>query len=146
MMDDPFDEVRRHMHRLLETMTPFGAPPGAATAEWLPAVDVYETADAVIVVVDLAGVAPQDIDLRLEGRRLFASGHREPIMSKGTKRIHHLEIPHGRFRIAVDLPALVDLDRSHAVSHNGLLEIVLPHPRPVRPRVAAQKETPVGGR
>lgn len=145
-MDDPFEEVRRHMHRLMETMGPFGAPAGRAAAEWLPAVDVYETDGGVVVIVDLAGVAPEDIDLRLEGRRLFASGHRDPIVSAVPRRIHHLEIPHGRFRIAVDLPSLVDLDRSHAVSHNGLLEIVLPHPRPVRPRVAAQKETPIGGR
>lgn len=115
----------------------FGEPyaPTTDSARWRPNVDVYESRDAVIVVVELAGVTPDQIEVVVEGRRLFISGTRTPASRRDTRRIHHLEIPHGRFHIAVELPVPVEPGGADASSRDGMLEITLPVIRPVHPAI-----------
>jgi HSP20 family protein len=134
-MNDPFDMFRRRAPELSSR---------PSSAEWRPQVDVYETDDSVVVVMELAGVSPEDIDINVEGRRLFVKGARVPAPRARTKRIYHLEIPHGPFHVAVDLPVTVDSSGAEAVTRNGLLEIVLPLPRPFHPTVESGAGTPMG--
>lgn len=141
-MEDPFETLRRHMRQAAGHSRSMG--PGTGPAEWRPQVDVYETDEAIVVVLELAGVNPEHIEIQVEGRRLYVKGARVPTPRNRTRRIHHLEIPHGHFHVAVDLPAAVDSSGADAVTHNGLLEVVLPLPRPFHPSVESGLETPMG--
>jgi HSP20 family protein len=141
MKDDPLSDLRRHMNTYFGEGSPFNSGPRGG---WRPLVDVYETPDAVIVVMDLAGVDPEHIEVNSEGRRLSVSGVRVPVIRQGAVRIHHLEIPHGRFHLAIELPQSVDPERSEATSRSGLLEIVLPLLEPVHPPISGKAAQSAG--
>jgi HSP20 family molecular chaperone IbpA len=82
----------------------FFRPSGAALRPaWEPPVDVFETEDALLIVVALPGVAAEDLRVVAENRVLTVIGERRlPPESAGA--IHRLEIPHGRFERRLALP------------------------------------------
>ena len=100
----------------------------SSTEAWSPSINVYEDQTHYCLVVDLAGVAAEDI-LRVEEGRLIISGSREtPGLEKlsGPVRVHHMEIDHGRFCRTFKVPDDVDKDRIEASYRNGMLWIRMP--------------------
>ena len=75
---------------------------------WEPLVDIYETADALKVKVELAGVKPDDINLELagDGTALTVRGFRrdEELEVAGRTVFHQMEIYMGSFERTVPLP------------------------------------------
>ncbi len=99
---------------------------------WRPAVNLYETRQAFLICVDLAGIHEKDVDVRLENARIVIRGKRECPMPTGEEpaiAVHQLEIDHGVFSRAVELPANVDDRRISAMYEAGLLWITLPKHR-----------------
>ncbi|KAB7628184.1 Hsp20/alpha crystallin family protein [Alkalilimnicola sp. S0819] len=77
----------------------------APRARWRPPVDVMETEQALIVLAALPGVPADRIEVLLEQGVLLISGHRPlPAELRGAA-LHRLELPHGRFQRAIELPA-----------------------------------------
>ena len=93
---------------------------------WEPAVNMYETTAAVVVLVELAGVPQENIHIRAHARTLVLTGERVTREMGDEKTYHQLEISTGRFERSLVLPAQVDADRAMAAYHDGILEIVLP--------------------
>jgi len=98
-------------------------------AHWRPDVDAYETATAVEIIVDLAGVGEDDFEMQLfedalviEGRRLL------PACQEGAV-YQAAGIRQGPFQLEVPLPAAVDTERVEARYERGLLRITLPKRR-----------------
>lgn len=101
---------------------------------WMPPVNLYETESEYLLCVDLAGVEKDKMDLsvadgvlRLRGRRAvphWPAASSEPPPQH--LRVHLMEIDHGPFSRAVELPRNVDSDAISAVHANGLLWIRLP--------------------
>ncbi len=91
-----------------------------------PAVDVYETTDAVVVVVDLPGVPSDGLDVTLRERRLVIRGTRPDPTPPGAVRTHRLDIVPGPFELAIRVPAGVDVDAVTAQAANGVLRVTLP--------------------
>jgi len=81
-----------------------GGGPGAC---WCPAVDVYRDGEGWLIKCDLAGVAPQDVQLAICGRALTIAGVRRDLTVRKGLRAHSLEIAYSRFERSVELP--VDL-------------------------------------
>jgi HSP20 family protein len=106
-----------------------------------PAVDVFRNDDPaeLRIVVDLAGVAPETIQLTTSGRTLVIAGER-PRLSGGAYQ--QMEIEYGRFQRTLQLPADVDPANASAAYERGMLAIVLPiatapgtpHPVPIEVR------------
>ena len=93
---------------------------------WRPDADTYETATTVEILVDLAGVEEDDLEVQLfedvlvvEGRRRLPSCHEGAVY-------HAAGIRQGPFRVEVPLPAPVDAERVEARYERGLLRITLP--------------------
>lgn len=100
--------------------------PGEA---WAPAVNLYEDEDAFHVVVDLAGVDPSAVTLKIEGGRLILGGERptpRPGRGKRMACTHLMEIDHGLFLRSVEVPSSVDVEAIIAKYRSGLLWITLP--------------------
>ncbi len=96
---------------------------------WRPAVNLYETRQAFLICVDLAGIHERDVDVRLENGRIIIRGKRDCPMPTGEERaiaVHQLEIDHGVFSRAVELPDNVDDGKISAIYEAGLLWITLP--------------------
>lgn len=102
----------------------------AAPHTWQPAINAFRCETAVRICVDLAGIDRSRIDVTLEPRRVVVRGTRdapEPTEEQGRAvQTLALEIDYGPFEREVDLPAEVDVDRSHAEQENGMLWICLP--------------------
>jgi HSP20 family protein len=101
-----------------------------ASVSWQPAVNVYETADALVVHAELPRVAPDEMTVQYESGRLLVWGERREVVPAETQVIHRLEIPSGRFACHVWLPAAVDAEAATATLRAGLLEVRLPK-RPI---------------
>lgn len=93
-----------------------------------PQVDVVRTDDPprLTVVVDLAGVAPEDVEIAVLDRTLVVTGERRPARPDGPCSYHQLEIEYGSFQRRVTLAENVDVDGAHATYERGLLTIVFP--------------------
>lgn len=100
------------------------------TEAWRPAVNAYRCRDGMLVCVDLAGVARDQIDLTLEPRRLRLRGYRltpEPEAEQHQcLQVLAMEIDHGPFERELALPIEIDPARARAEQRNGLLWITLP--------------------
>lgn len=95
-------------------------------ARWRPAADVAETAAAIEVVVDLAGLDEDDFEVQLFDNGLVVEGRRS-LPSCGQDAVYHAAgIPQGLFRLELPLPTRIDPDRVEARYERGLLRITLP--------------------
>jgi HSP20 family protein len=113
------DEAERLHRRFLRYIGP-----GTDAVRWEPPVDIHETADGLILLFALPGVAPEDIEVRLEPNALTVSALRRVRLAERGALIRRLEIPHGRFvrEIALSGPGLRIAD---SVYMNGCLEVRL---------------------
>lgn len=91
---------------------------------WSPEADILETDSAVIVIIDLPGVAAEDIDLILDKKYLIIRGVKITHRPGRIKRYCQLEINHGQFERTLELPCNVTLGKANIA--NGVLEISLP--------------------
>jgi HSP20 family molecular chaperone IbpA len=97
-----------------------------ARVGWRPDVDTYETATAIEVTIDLAGVDEDDFEVQLFEDALVVEGRRQlPSCQEGAV-YHTAGIRQGPFQVEVPLPARVDAGRVQARHERGLLRITLP--------------------
>lgn len=102
---------------------------------WTPAVNIYEDDAQYHVVVDLAGISPEQMDLKITPKgQMILSGRRsmpEPCASPGGNlRVLLMEIDHGEFLRSIQLPQDAAVDRVEAASRRaGLLWICIPRKR-----------------
>ena len=106
---------------------------GAGSARaWSPDLNAYRCRGQIILCVDLAGVEPASLELRVEPRRLQVRGRRdapEPKLSEHKAlQVLALEIDYGPFEREVLLPVEVDPERVSFEYRNGLLWVHLPLP------------------
>jgi HSP20 family protein len=87
---------------------------------------VYETADSVVVLVEIAGVSAEEIDISVEGKSLTVRGERKDRQHHLSRLYHQMEICCGLFQRSVTLPKEVDPQRASATYSDGILAIVLP--------------------
>lgn len=101
-----------------------------------PPVDLYETAEAVIVRLGVPGAEGASLALTIEEDYLVVRGETAPPGARWGERtvVHWQEIPYGRFERRVPLPAPVNKDGAKASFKNGVLEVTLPKKSPPRAR------------
>jgi len=92
---------------------------GEEPAAWAPRVDLLEDEDHYILLVDLPGVRPEDLELLEEGSRVTLAGVRHPL--PGTYLLE--ERPMGTFRRTLDLPGPIEEGTAQASLRHGVLEV-----------------------
>jgi HSP20 family protein len=93
---------------------------------WRPETDTYETATAIEVVVDLAGVEEEAVEILLFEDALIVEGERRLPAGDEDAVYHAASIRQGPFRVVVPLPAAVDAEGVQTRYERGLLHITLP--------------------
>jgi HSP20 family protein len=94
-----------------------------------PAINFFEDDSGFHLVVELAGVSPENIHLTVCDLVLVIRGNRPlPAVEEpeGELRTHCLEIDHGPFCREVTIPDTVDAEAIVANFSHGLLQIHLP--------------------
>jgi HSP20 family protein len=108
----------------------------AATAGWVPTVDIQEFDDRFQLFVDLPGVEPSAVDITLDNGVLTISGERNfPHVPEGEQMINRrTERGQGKFHRRFILPETVDADKVKASDRHGVLEISIPKQAKAQPR------------
>lgn len=89
--------------------------------DWCPPIDIRETAESVLVDVELPGVHPTAVDVTLAGHMLTITA---PIdVGPETGEVRRQERPRGRFKRSIPLPVSVDPDQVEAESKHGVLQV-----------------------
>jgi HSP20 family protein len=108
-----------------------------------PAADFYETAQGLVLRLELAGVASEDVSLTLTGHELVVRGRRRPPAPEGIRRFVHLEMAFGIFERSFTLPIPVDPQGVEARYVDGVLEVNLPRKAPQTRKIPV-KASPAG--
>ena len=122
------DMMQQEMQRLLNHLA-VSKPPQVrfSPAGWEPAIDVYETDDEVVVIVELAGVKESDIEIMVGRDKFTIRGERKKAVITSVKRTYYqMEIVSGPFVRSIALPVPVDTSDPEAYYEDGLVEVILP--------------------
>ncbi len=101
---------------------------------FVPAMDVYETKDAVIVEAPLAGVNPKNVEVSVEKRVLTVKGESKKEHEVDDKDYYRKEVRSGSFFRQVALPSSVKEDKVSAEFEEGVLKITCPKAAPSKPK------------
>jgi HSP20 family protein len=93
---------------------------------WMPAVDVRENEDAIVLEAELPGMTKKDIELSVENNVLTMSGERRFENEENRESYHRIERGYGRFTRAFTLSSTVDREKVVAKFKDGVLSIHLP--------------------
>jgi HSP20 family protein len=95
---------------------------------WSPPTDVYDTAQSIIVRVEIAGMRDAEFSISIDNRMLVIHGVRPDLNEK--RAYHQMEIRSGEFISIVELPVPVVVDAVDADYNDGFLSVVLPKESP----------------
>lgn len=121
--------IQRELDRAFENET------NGTTTGWVPPMDVVETADEVLCYLEVPGITPDDIELRVQDNMLVVAGEKKA----GTEEqkeggFRSVERSYGRFERSFTLPRSIDTNHVTARHENGVLTIVLPKVEASKPR------------
>jgi HSP20 family protein len=114
---DPLQDLLATSQRLNRLAT---GPSG-----WTPPVDVIETDDRFVVMVELPGLTQDDVQLQHHEGRLTISGVRRERESP-CEQFHRIERGHGSFSRTFQLPVQIDGERITADLRDGVLIVTCP--------------------
>jgi HSP20 family protein len=136
----PLEVVQGEINRLLEEFcrperaaAPRSAPTAPEPAEWSPPFDLEESAQGLVLRVDLPGVDPAKVDLSITGLELTIRGEK-PAEEVQEAQVRVRERPLGAFFRKVTLPETVATERVHAEYKHGVLTVHLPKQEQAQPR------------
>ncbi len=143
------DSLQGDMNRLFDSF--FGRREGAAGASgaarrWVPAMDLVETEDHLVLRADLPGVEQGDIEIEVKDGVLTVSGERKARHETQREGYHRVERAFGRFSRALELPKGVDPGSVSASFDKGVLEVRMPKPegrKSTRIEIQGGEEKPV---
>lgn len=93
---------------------------------WQPAVDIYETADCIVIKAELPDVDQKDIEVRIEDATLILKGERKHEDEVKKENYHRIERYFGSFQRSFSLPMTIDQEKVTASCEKGVLTISLP--------------------
>ena len=137
---DPFREMTSlqcQVDRLVDSMW------SGRQQSWVPAVDVFDERDAVVLKAELAGMKPDDIQIEVEDNVLTIKGERAFNEKVDDERYYRVERRFGSFQRSLALPQGVKADETQAAYEDGILEVRVPkaaaeQPRRIEVRAAAR--------
>ena len=138
---------RELLTRSSGAITRFGtadAPKAGEPAEFpqwsLLAAETWETAQSVVIRVEIPGMNKDDLVIDIHGNVLRIRGEKRSGANQDGRRYHLMERAYGNFERGIPLPHGVDADKAEVSYRNGVVAVILPKTDAVPPR-----ELPVSG-
>lgn len=130
----PVHQLRREMDRIWSTvMGENKEPPWSGIVRGQPAVNVWETDEALFAELETPGLKSDQLNISVIGDQLTIKVER-PEVEEGKLTYHRRERPVGAFTRVLRLPVAVEGDRVEAELQNGVLTVRLPKAAAARPR------------
>ena len=133
---DPFREVvtlREAMDRLFEDSYVPSRQPGAPSERSfkLP-LDAYVTPEEIVIVANMPGVKPENVEITIEGDTLTIKGDRPAPLENVNYVLQ--ERTYGKFQRTVNINVPVEADKAEAKFENGLLTLTVPKAEAIKPK------------
>ena len=108
----------------------------------VPAIDMYETENEVVVKAAMPGVEAKDLDVNITGDILTIKGETSSEKEEKKENYYYQECHYGTFTRSITMPAGVKTDKSEASLDNGILTLTLPKAESVKPKAIKVKAKP----
>ncbi len=122
------EDVTNLQNRLNSIFHDFARPAASgsetlATGSFVPAVDVYEDQQQLVLKLEVPGIRQEDLDIRVENQTLTVRGERKLGAEEKEENFHRIERRFGSFVRSFTLPQTVDLESIRAAYENGVLNL-----------------------
>ncbi|MDD5511143.1 MAG: Hsp20/alpha crystallin family protein [Dehalococcoidales bacterium] len=97
-------------------------------------VDMYQTADDVVVKAAIPGIKPEEVDITISGDTLTIRGEQKEDREVKEEDYFYKERRYGTFSRSVAIPVQVKSDKAEAVFENGILTLTLPKAEEIKPK------------
>lgn len=137
---DPFFELtslRDRMNQLFNQAFGFeglGMEQPLTEVNFLPPVDISEDEHNIVLMAEIPGVKPEDLNVTLENNVLTITGNRKFKEEEKKENYHRIERRYGKFTRSFTLPATLDAENVNAVFENGILTLTLPKKEEFKPK------------
>jgi HSP20 family protein len=127
------DTLQTEVNRLFDTF--FGGSAGNAGGirRWVPAMDLAETEDHLVLRADLPGLDRDDVNIEVKDGVLTVSGERKAEHEDREEGFYRVERAYGSFSRSLSLPQDVDAGRIEATFDKGVLAVRIPKPEERKP-------------
>jgi HSP20 family protein len=149
---EPFRELaalQSEMGRWMNQLAGASGGGNGQTSTWLPAVDVWETDDELVLSFDLPGIPEDKIAVELDNDVLTVSGERERTEERSGERFYRYERRFGTFSRSVSLPTGISEDSIKADYKDGVLEVRVAkpeEPKPKRIQIGTSEQATIEGK
>ena len=134
----PRGELSIEQTQKQEVQTPQGVERTRTGKLFLPAVDIYETADAVVLLADMPGVDENSVDITLEKNILTIYGRVEPQQPAG-HNLAYSEYNIGDYHRSFSISNEIDWEHIEGTVKGGVLRLTLPKTGPAQTKKISVK-------
>ena len=136
---DPFREMsalQERMNRLFSDVRAQAPVRGEEIVQgaWIPAVDIFETNEAIVLKAELPGITAQDVSVEVKDNTLTLKGEKKFEKEVKEENYHRVERSYGSFQRAFTLPGTIHQEKVTAKFKDGILEITLPKVEEAKPK------------
>jgi HSP20 family protein len=132
---DRWSNLRDELNSFFDTpsWSGFGRT-GQLFTGWSPALDLYQSGDHFVALIELPGMRKEDIDISLHDGTLTISGERKREGNINGEAAQRTERYVGTFRRSISLPTPVDAGKVSATYQDGILKVTLPKSEEAKPK------------
>ena len=134
MRYEPWSLLNQLQQQLESSYDDHGSEGSISTAEWAPAVDIKEEDNQFVLLADIPGVKPEDIEVHMDAGVLTVKGEKESVTKTEKDGYKRVERSSGSFYRRFNLPDSADGDAINAKCKHGVLEITIPKREAVKPK------------
>jgi HSP20 family protein len=135
------DSLQSDMNRLFDGF--FGNGAQGAHRRWIPAMDLVETEEELVLHADLPGLSEEDVAIEIKDGVLTISGERKAEHEEKSEGYYRVERSFGSFSRSLSLPRETEAGSVSAAFDKGVLEVRIPKPeerKPTRVQIGASVE------
>lgn len=129
------DSLQGEMNRLFDGFfgTGSGTRNGGSLRRWIPAMDLVEAGDELVLRADLPGMSEDDVSIEIKDNLLTISGERRSEHEEEGESFYRAERAFGSFSRSLTLPDGIDPSSVNAKFTDGVLEVRVPKPAERKP-------------
>jgi|SRR5919204_5822806 HSP20 family protein len=131
------DSLQSEFNRLFDSVLGNSGRTDVRTRRWMPAMDLLETEDNLVLKADLPGLTREDVNIEVKDDVLTISGERRAEHQEKSDGYYRVERAFGHFSRSLTLPQGVAADAIDADFSDGVLEVRIPKPEERKPHRVA---------
>jgi HSP20 family protein len=128
------DSLQSEFNRLFDSFLGNGGRTDVRARRWVPAMDLVETEDSLVLKADLPGLTKEDVSIEVKDDVLTVAGERKAEHEEKADGYYRVERAFGSFSRSLTLPHGIDADSINADFTDGVLEVRIPKPEERKPR------------